>query len=160
MQYLRAADEAGLSRIISIQNPYNLLNRSFEVALTDVACREKVGLLAYSPLAFGVLSGKYLHNKQPEQSRLSLFDHYTRYSNPYGKLATEAYIRVAEKYELNPAQMALAFIRQQQFVSATIIGATTMHQLAENIASCEVKLSSECMADIESVFQQYPNPCP
>ncbi|NWF35969.1 NADP(H)-dependent aldo-keto reductase [Mariprofundus sp. KV] len=160
MQYLRCAELMGLSRIVSIQNPYNLLNRSFEVGLAEIACREEVGLLAYSPLAFGVLSGKYLNNDPPTTGRLSMFGHYTRYSNLYGKLATAAYVEVARKHDLNPAQMALAFIRQQPFVSSTIIGATTMAQLIDNIASHEVTLSDECCADIESVFRQYPNPCP
>ena len=160
MQYLRAAEQAGLSRIVSIQNPYSLLNRSFEIGLAEIACREKVGLLAYSPLAFGVLSGKYLNDKAPKNGRLSLFNHYSRYSNNFGKLATEAYVNVANKHGLKPAQMALAFIRNQSFVTSTIIGATTMQQLKENIGSCEVKLSDACITDIEAVFQQYPNPCP
>ncbi|NWF38181.1 NADP(H)-dependent aldo-keto reductase [Mariprofundus sp. NF] len=160
MQYLRCAELMGLSRIVSIQNPYNLLNRSFEIGLAEISCREKVGLLAYSPLAFGVLSGKYLNDESPKEGRLSMFGHYTRYSNLYGKLATAAYVEVARKHGLNPAQMALAFIRQQPFVSSTIIGATTMAQLIDNIASHEVILSDECCADIETVFQQYPNPCP
>jgi len=160
MQYLRCAESMGLSHIVTIQNPYNLLNRSFEIGLAEIACREKVGLLAYSPLAFGVLSGKYLNDSHPTQGRLSMFGHYTRYSNHFGKLATAAYVEVAKKHNLTPAQMALAFIRQQPFVSATIIGATTMQQLSENIESHEVTLSDECIADIDSVFLQYPNPCP
>ena len=160
MQYLRCAEMLGLSRIVSIQNPYNLLNRSFEIGLAEIACREAVGLLAYSPLAFGVLSGKYLNHATPEKGRLSMFPHYTRYSNRAGTLATAAYVEVARKHGLTPAQMALAFIQQQSFVSATIIGATTMSQLAENIASCEVILSDACCSDIDEVFQQYPNPCP
>ena len=160
MQYLHCAEMMGLSRIVSIQNPYNLLNRSFEIGLAEIACREKTGLLAYSPLAFGTLSGKYLDGMRPEGCRLTLFEHYTRYSAPAAGKATAAYLEVAEKHGLDPSQMALAFIRQQPFVSATIIGATTMQQLSDNIASCEVNLPDECIADIEAVFQRYPNPCP
>lgn len=160
MQMLTAAESMGLSRIVSIQNPYNLLNRSFEVGLAEIACREKVGLLAYSPLAFGVLSGKYLHGNRPDKSRLTLFEHYTRYSSPLAEQATQAYVELAHQYALSPSQMALAFIRKQPFVSTTIIGATNMKQLAENISSTEVALPDECMAEIEALFVQFPNPCP
>jgi len=159
-QHLHLAETKGLLRIASIQNPYNLLNRSFEIGLAEIACREHIGLLAYSPLAFGVLSGKYLHNRQPAGARLTLFKHYTRYSSPEARQATMAYIRVAKKYGLDPAQMALAFIRLQPFVGATIIGATTMQQLANNISSRETVLSDTCIADIERIQCQHPNPCP
>ncbi|ATX82619.1 putative oxidoreductase [Mariprofundus ferrinatatus] len=160
MQFLQCAKTMGLERIVSIQNPYSLLNRSFEIGLAEIACREKVGLLAYSPLAFGALSGKYLNGKRPQGCRLTLFEHYTRYSGPIAEKAVAAYVEVAIKHGLDPAQMALAFIRQQPFVSATIIGATCMQQLSDNIASSEVTLTDECIADIEAVFQRYSNPCP
>jgi len=159
-QYLQLAETKGLPRIASIQNPYNLLNRSFEIGLAEISCREEVGLLAYSPLAFGVLSGKYLGGNLPDGARLSLFDHYTRYSNPEAEQATQAYIDVAMQYDLDPSQMALAFIRQQSFVCATIIGATTMQQLADNISSQEILLSDACLADLERIHRQHPNPCP
>jgi len=160
MQYLQLAKSNGLPSIASIQNPYNLLNRSFEIGLAEIACREQLSLLAYSPLAFGTLSGKYLNGKKPATGRLSLFEHYTRYSNSRGLLATRAYIEVADKYGLNPAQMALAFIRQQPFVCATIIGATSLQQLADNIASHSIKLPESCIAEIEAVHSSNPNPCP
>ena len=160
MQHLNLAAQHGLPRISSIQNPYNLLNRSFEIGLAEIACREQVGLLAYSPLAFGVLSGKYLHGRYPAGSRLSLFKQYSRYSNSQAKQAVAAYTAVASKHGLDPASMALAFIRRQTFVCSTIIGATNMQQLADNIASHTLCLSDECMADIEAVHQQFPNPCP
>ncbi|GAV20885.1 general stress protein 69 [Mariprofundus micogutta] len=160
MQYLNLAQSSDLPRIASIQNPYNLLNRSYEIGLAEVSCREQVGLLAYSPLAFGTLSGKYLNGEKPENGRLTLFEQYSRYSGERGVAATAAYIDIARKYGINPAQMALAFIRQQPFVTATIIGATNMQQLAENITSLEVELSHDCISDIENVHSGNPNPCP
>ncbi|MDX8406535.1 MAG: NADP(H)-dependent aldo-keto reductase [Mariprofundus sp.] len=148
MQYLHLADSKGLPRIASIQNPYSLLNRSFEVGLAEVSCREQVGLLAYSPLAFGVLSGKYLQGRQPAGARLTLFEHYTRYSGAVATQAAAAYVAVAERYGLDPARMALAFIRQQPFVTSTIIGATSMQQLADNIASHALQLDTQCLQDL------------
>ena len=160
MRYLQLAEIRGWSRIVSIQNPYNLLNRSFEVGLAEIACREQVGLLAYSPLAFGVLSGKYLGGQRPADSRLTLFESYTRYSNSQGVAATQAYVELALKHELNPAQMALAFINSRPFVTSNIIGATSMAQLKENIASVELTLSQEILDDIEAIHRQYTYPCP
>jgi len=160
MQYLHLAEIQAMPPVVSIQNPYNLLNRSFEIGLAEIACREQVGLLAYSPLAFGVLSGKYLDGNRPSGARLTRFEHYTRYSGPVAEEATRAYINVAKKHHLNPAQMALAFIRRQPFVCATIIGATTMQQLADNIASVHIDLSDACLNDIEQIQRRYPNPCP
>jgi len=160
MQHLHLSERRDLPRIASIQNPYNLLNRSFEVGLAEISCREQVGLLAYSPLAFGVLSGKYLHGNKPANARITLFEHYTRYSNAEADRANAAYIEVAAKYGLDPAQMALAFIRQQPFVTSTIIGATNMEQLASNIASHTITLSDTCIEEIESIHHMQPNPCP
>ncbi len=160
LQHLRLSETKGLPRIDSIQNPYNLLNRSYEIGLAEISCREKVGLLAYSPLAFGVLSGKYMNGNRPADARITLFEHYTRYSNAEADRATAAYIDIANKYGLDPAQMALAFIRQQPFVSSTIIGATNMQQLASNIASHAVTLSEACLLEIESIHRMQPNPCP
>jgi len=159
-QHIHLAESLALPRIVSIQNPYNLLNRSFEIGLAEIACREHIGLLAYSPLAFGVLSGKYLDGNQPVGTRLTLFEHYTRYSNPEAEQATRGYISVAKKYGLDPAQMALAFIRRQPFVCSTIIGATNMQQLAANISSRNTILSDACLADIEHIHHSHPNPCP
>ncbi len=159
-QHIHLAASQALPRIDSIQNPYNLLNRSFEIGLAEIACREHIGLLAYSPLAFGVLSGKYLDGNQPAGARLTLFEHYTRYSNPEALQATRAYIRIAERHGLDPAQMALAFIRRQPFVCATIIGVTSMQQLVSNISSRDITLSDACLADIEHIHHRHPNPCP
>jgi aryl-alcohol dehydrogenase-like predicted oxidoreductase len=160
MQHLHVSDTLSLPRIASIQNPYSLLNRSFEVGLAEIACREDVGLLAYSPLAFGVLSGKYLCGQHPEKGRLSLFPDYTRYSSPEADAATAAYVKLAHKHGLQPAQMALAFILQQAFVTSCIIGATSMAQLKENIAARDIALSDEVFAGIEAIQQQHPDPCP
>ena len=160
MQHLQLAEQHALPRIAAIQNPYNLLNRSFEIGLAEISCREQVGLLAYSPLAFGVLAGKYLHDNRPAGARLTLFEHYTRYSNPEADKATQGYIDIACKYQIDPAQMALAFIRQQPFVCSTIIGATNMQQLASNIASHEITLTDACMVELEAIHRSQPNPCP
>jgi len=160
MQHLQLSDNLGLPRIASIQNPYNLLNRSFEIGLAEISCREQLGLLAYSPLAFGVLSGKYLHGQRPPDGRVTLFEHYCRYTNSEAELATAAYVAIADKHGFDPAQMALAFIRQQAFVTSTIIGATSMAQLISNIASHELTLSEACLHDLEQAHKAHPNPCP
>jgi len=160
MQHLHASDTLNLPRIASIQNPYSLLNRSFEVGLAEIACREDVGLLAYSPLAFGVLSGKYLCGQHPGASRLSLFPDYTRYSGPEADAATSAYVRLAHEHDLQPAQMALAFILRQTFMTSCIIGATNMQQLKQNLAAKDVSLSDDVIDGIEVIQQQHLNPCP
>tara|TARA_Y100001936_G_scaffold240400_1_gene274817 strand:+ start:38270 stop:39310 length:1041 start_codon:yes stop_codon:yes gene_type:complete len=160
MQYLKASEKAKLSRIIAIQNPYSLLNRSFEIGLAECAHRESVNLMAYSPLGFGVLSGKYLNQARPVGARRTLFKRYDRYSNKIGNLATKAYVRLATEAGLDPAQMALAYVNSRLFVASTIIGATNMAQLKINIDSVDIKLSREVLAAIEVIHKQYPNPCP
>ena len=159
-EYLRLSERAGLPRIDSIQNPYNLLNRSFEVGLAEFACREQVGLLAYSPLAFGMLAGKYLDGQRPEGARLTLFERFQRYNNAQGFAATADYVQVARDHGLDPAQMALAYVTSRQFVTSNIIGATSMAQLKSNIDSESLVLSDPVLADIEAVHQRQPNPCP
>ncbi len=160
MQHLSLSDHKALPRIAAIQNPYSLLNRSFEIGLAEMSCREQLGLLAYSPLAFGVLSGKYLNGNKPAHGRITLFENYTRYSNPQADAATAAYVAIAHKQGLDPAQMALAFIRQQPFVCSTIIGATTTQQLNSNIASHAITLSEDCLNELEQIQKKHPNPCP
>ena len=160
MSFLHLAEIHNLPRIVSIQNPYNLLNRSYEVGLAEVSHRENVGLLAYSPMAFGALSGKYLHDQHPEQGRLTLFERFTRYSNPLGICAIEDYVDIANRHQLSAAQMSLAFVNSRPFLTSTIIGATTMEQLKENIESIDVALSDEVLHEIEAVHTRYPNPCP
>jgi aryl-alcohol dehydrogenase-like predicted oxidoreductase len=160
MRHLALAESLSLPRIASIQNPYSLLNRTFEIGLAEIACREDVGLLAYSPLAFGVLAGKYLNGERPKGARLTLFENYTRYSGLEADQATEAYAQLAREHGLDMAQMSLAFILQQPFISSCIIGATSMQQLEMNIASNEVSLSSEVLAGIDAIHARCPNPCP
>jgi len=159
MEYLRLAEAQGLPRIASIQNPYSLLNRSFEVGLAEIAHRENVGLLAYSPLGFGTLTGKYI-DQCPAESRLTLFPAFARYTNPAGREATRAYVDLAREHGLSPAQMALAFINSRAFITSNIIGATTLEQLDENLGSVDTKLNNELMQAIENIHQKYSNPCP
>jgi aryl-alcohol dehydrogenase-like predicted oxidoreductase len=160
MEYLRLASERGLAKVVSIQNVYNLLSRQFETGLAEMAIREQVGLLAYSPMAFGVLSGKYLNGQMPAGSRLELFQRFARYGSPQSEAATHAYKAIADKHEITLAQMSLAFVCQQPFVTSNLIGATTMEQLAENIAAVDLQLSKELMKEIEAVHNQYPDPAP
>ena len=161
MTFLKLAEQHNLPRIVSIQNPYNLLNRSYEVGLAEVGHRENVGLLAYSPLAFGVLSGKYLNNARPETARISLFPRFDRYiKNASGVKATQAYVNLAQQHGLDPAQMALAYVNTRPFLHSNIIGATTMAQLKDNIASIDLTLSEAVLEGIEAIHQQYSNPCP
>jgi len=160
MKFLELAERHGLPRVVSVQNPYNLLNRSYEVGLAEVSDREQVSLLPYSPLAFGVLSGKYLGGEQPANARLTLFDRFTRYTKDHGVRATEAYVNLAREHGLDPAQMAIAWVTAQPFVTSNIIGATTMEQLAANIDSAEVTLTDELLEGIEAIHAEAPNPCP
>ncbi len=159
-QYLSCAEKKGLPQVASIQNPYNLLNRSFEVGLAEFSHRQQVGLLAYSPLAFGVLSGKYIGGQKPKRARLTLFKNYSRYSNPQALAATEAYIDLAKKHQLDPSQMALAYINSRFFVTSNIIGATNLDQLKTNINSVHVKLSDEVLEGIEAIHKKYTYPSP
>lgn len=159
-QFLRAAEQHGLERIVTIQNPYNLLNRSFEINLAEFAHREQVGLLAYSPLAFGMLSGKYLHGARPAGGRLTLFERFSRYTNPQAEGATAQYVALARQHGLNPAQMALAYVNSRPFLTSNIIGATTLEQLRSNIDSAQLQLSEEVLAGIEAIHRKQPNPAP
>jgi aryl-alcohol dehydrogenase-like predicted oxidoreductase len=160
MQFLQLADQHSLPRCVSVQNPYSLLNRTYEIGLAEISCREHCGLLAYSPLGFGVLSGKYLENRKPDGARLTLYPDYTRYSNPQAVSATEHYASLARQHDLDPAQMALAYANSRPFLTSTIIGATSMEQLKSNIASIDLTLSDEILASIEDIHQQIPNPSP
>ncbi|NNN45952.1 MULTISPECIES: NADP(H)-dependent aldo-keto reductase [Vibrio] len=160
MTYLRLAEKHELPRMVSIQNPYNLLNRSFEIGLSEISHFEGVKLLAYSPMAFGVLSGKYLHNARPRGARCTLFERFQRYFTPQGIEATQAYVNLAQEFGLNPAQMALAFVNQQPFVASNIIGATQLSQLESNIDSVEITLGDELLSEITKIATRYSNPCP
>lgn len=160
MKFLHLAESMGLEKIVSVQNPYNLLNRSYEVGLSEIAHYEKIGLLAYSPLAFGYLTGKFRHGARPANARITLFSKFSRYSNPQSEWATEQYALLAEKHGLSLAQMSLAFIKQQFFVTSTIIGATNLDQLKENIDAFDLVLSEEVLQGIEDIHRQQPNPAP
>jgi aryl-alcohol dehydrogenase-like predicted oxidoreductase len=160
MRFLALAEQHGLPRMASIQNPYSLLNRTFEIGLAEVAIREHCGLLAYSPLAFGVLSGKYLEGRRPEGARLTLFERFNRYSNPESEHATAEYVALAQRHGLDPAQMALAWVTSRPFTTSNIIGATRLDQLTSNLASIELTLSDEILAEIETIHTRQPNPAP
>jgi len=161
MQYLRLAEKHDLPRIVSIQNPYNLLNRSFEIGMSEISQRENVPLLPYSPLAFGALTGKYEHDQWPEGARLTIHKRFARYnSTPMALEATQAYVDLAREFGLSPAQMALAFVNSRQFVASNIIGATNLHQLKENIDSHKVILSDEIATRLDELANLYRFPCP
>ena len=160
MKFLQLAESQGLPRAVSIQNPYNLLNRSFEVGLAEVAIREECGLLAYSPMAFGMLSGKFENGARPANARLTLFSRFTRYANPQSVAACSRYVALAREHGLDPAQMALAFVTAQPFVTSNIIGATSLEQLDSNLASANLTLSAEVLAGIEAIHKEQPNPAP
>jgi len=159
-EYLRLAEQRHWPRVASVQNPYSLLNRSYEVGLAEFHHREQVGLMAYSPLGFGVLSGKYLHGALPAGSRLALYKDYDRYINREGKLATSDYVELARQHGLSATQMALAWVNSRPFVTSNIIGATTLQQLEENIGSVEVELDEAILNGINAIHIAHPNPCP
>ena len=160
MRYLEESKTNHLPRIITIQNAYSLLNRVFEGDMAEIAIREQIGLLAYSPMAFGVLSGKYLKGTASDNSRLNLFPRYSRYSSGQSTEATNRYLKIAEDHNLQPSQMALAFVNNRPFVTSTIIGATSMEQLKKNIDSIHILLNKEILEAIEEVHREIPNPAP
>jgi aryl-alcohol dehydrogenase-like predicted oxidoreductase len=159
-EYLRVSTQENFPRIVSIQNPYNLLNRSFEIGLSEFTHREDVSFLAYSPLAFGVLSGKYLNGAKPEGARITLFERFSRYNNENGIACTEAYVNLARASGLDPAQMALAFVNSRPFLTSNIIGATDMSQLRSNIESLKLSLPKDVLREIENIHNMQANPCP
>jgi len=160
-KFLAISKLNNLPRMMSVQNPYSLLNRSYEIGLAEVSIREKSGLLAYSPLAFGYLTGKYLNGKLPKNSRMKMFgNQFVRYKTNNGQLAVVKYNQIANKYGLNFAQMSLKFCELQPFMTSVIIGATTMDQLKTDIESVNINLSEEVINEINEVQKIYPNPCP
>ncbi len=160
MRYLEESKHHNLPRVATIQNAYSLLTRTFETDLAEVALRENVGLLAYSPMAFGVLSGKYIKGKADDNARLKLFPRFARYSGKKAEEAAKHYLKIAEGNNMTLAQMSLAFVNQQPFVTSNIIGATNTEQLKENIDSIDVTLSEDVLQQIEEVHQLIPNPAP
>ena len=160
MEFVRLAREYDLPQVVSLQNAYHLMNRVFESGLAEVCHREKISLLPYSPLAFGTLSGKYLADPQAS-GRITLFAGFgQRYAKPNVQPAVAAYADLARQNGLTPAQLALAFVYSRWFVASTIIGATTMAQLEENLAACELKLAPDVLAAIDAIHRRYTNPAP
>ncbi len=160
-KYLEVSKQKKLPRMMSIQNPYSLLNRTYEVGLSEISIRDKIGLLAYSPLASGFLTGKYRNNSLPKNSRIERDgDFWTRYNKPNRNNAIEEYYKIAEKYSLDMAQMSIKFCEIQDFMTSVIIGATTMDQLKTNIESVNVNLSDDVIEEINQIQTIYPNPCP
>ena len=160
-KFLQLSKELKLPRMMSIQNPYNLLNRSYEVGLAEISIRDEIGCLAYSPLASGYLTGKYRDGVLPKGSRIDRDgDFWTRYQKPNMENAVEEYYKIAKKYDLNFTQMALKFCEIQPFMTSVIIGATKMEQLKENIESVNINLNKEIIKDLNEIQKIYPNPCP
>ncbi len=160
-KFLEISKIKNLPKVVSVQNPYNLLNRTYEVGLAEISIREKSGLLAYSPLACGYLSGKYRNNQIPKNSRMDhAYDFWSRYRKPNSDKAINEYFAVSKKYNLDFAQMSLKFVEIQPFVTSVIIGATTLEQLKINIESVNVNLDNEMIEDINNIQKIYPNPCP
>lgn len=160
MRYLEASKTHNLPRMMTIQNAYSLLNRVFEGDMAEVSIRENLGLLAYSPMAFGVLSGKYIKGNVADNARLKLFPRFDRYSNEQATEATKRYLKIAEDNNMTLAQMSLAFVNQQPFLTSNIIGATNLEQLKENINSIHVTLSDAVLEQINEVHSTIPNPAP
>ncbi|WP_452599387.1 aldo/keto reductase [Pontimicrobium sp. MEBiC01747] len=160
MRYLEESKYNKLARPITIQNAYSLLNRVFEGDMAEIAIRENIGLLAYSPMAFGVLSGKYINNTASDNARLKLFPRFARYSSEQATKATKQYLQLAEDNNLSLAQMALAFVNQRPFITSNIIGATSIAQLKENIDSINIELTYNLLEKINTIHQNNPNPAP
>ncbi|MFN8284863.1 MAG: NADP(H)-dependent aldo-keto reductase [Chitinophagales bacterium] len=161
MQYLNTAEKYNLPKVSTIQNPYNLVNRTYEIGLAELGIRENVGLLAYSPLAAGLLSNKYLNGQRPEGARFTLWPNYfTRYAHPNTMKAVEKYAALANDHQLSLVQMSLAYVNTRRFLTANIIGATTMAQLKENIDSIDVVLSEDVLKEIQKIHLEFPNPAP
>jgi aryl-alcohol dehydrogenase-like predicted oxidoreductase len=160
MHYIATAETMGLHGPVTIQSAYSLLNRTFEVGLAEISWREHVPLLAYSPLAYGLLTGKYHNNSDVSRSRLKLFPQLNRYSNEKSYEAAKKYVSLATQFGFRPAQMALAFILSRPYVATCIVGATQMDQLEENIASSDMELPGELLKAIDKIHQDISNPAP
>ncbi len=161
MKYLDASKNHNLPRMVTIQNSYSLIHRAYEIGMSEVSLRENIGLLVYSPLAQGVLSGKYINGQKPEGARGTLFPRFiARYMTDGSLKAVEAYAKIAKKYNITLTELSLAYVNQLPFVTSNIIGATKMDQLKENINTININLSEEALADIEAIHQAMPNPAP
>ncbi len=160
-KFLQIAEKENLPKVVSVQNPYNLVNRAYEVGMSEISIREKAGLLAYSPLAAGYLSGKYRNNQIPKNSRMDLFyNNYPRYHNERTYKAVDEYFTIAKKYKISLTQLSQAFVNSRDFVTSNIIGATTMKQLQENIDSINISLNKNIVDEINLIHEKIPNPAP
>ena len=159
-KYIDLSKSKNLPRMMSIQNPYNLVNRTYEIGMSEISIREKCGLLVYYPLAAGALSGKYRNGQMPKNSRQALFKGWERHLNPLAMKAYDEYFRLAKEYNLSMVQLAQSFVNSRPFVTSNIIGATTMAQLKENIDSIDVELSDEIIDKINAIHNNNPNPSP
>ncbi|MDC3104538.1 aldo/keto reductase [Candidatus Pelagibacter bacterium] len=159
-KYLEISKNKNLPRMMSVQNPYSLVNRTYEVGMSEISIREKCGLLVYYPLAAGALSGKYRNNQMPKNSRMALFKGWERMINPLAMKAYDEYYKLAKEYNLTMVQLAQAFVNSRPFVTSNIIGATTMEQLKENIESIKIELTEEIMDKINLIHNNNPNPSP
>ncbi len=161
LKFLQIAKEENLPKVVSVQNPYNLINRTYEIGMSEISIRENAGLLAYSPLAVGYLTGKYRNKQVPKNSRLDLFYHnYPRYHNERTYEAVDEYFKIAQKHKMTLTQLSLAFVNSRDFLTSNIIGATTMTQLKENIDSMDISLNQNIIEEINSVHENNPNPAP
>ena len=160
-KFLEISNEKKLPRVVSVQNPYSLVNRTYEIGMSEISMRENAGLLAYSPLAAGYLTGKYRNNQMPKNSRMDLFfNNYPRYHNERTYNAVDEYFKLAQKYKISLTQLSQAFVNSRDFVTSNIIGATTMKQLKENIDSIDISLNQEIIDEINSIHDNNPNPAP
>ena len=160
-KFLEISNEKKLPRVVSVQNPYSLVNRTYEIGMSEISMRENAGLLAYSPLAAGYLTGKYRNNQIPKNSRMDLFfNNYPRYHNERAYNAVDEYFKLAQKYKISLTQLSQAFVNSRDFVTSNIIGATTMKQLKENIDSIDISLNQEIIDEINSIHDNNPNPAP
>ena len=147
-------------KLSTVQNPFHLLNRKDEIGMTEILYRENIGYMAYSPLGFGQLTGKYLHDTPPPNTRVTLFPNYNRYHKPNSFTATRKYNEIAKKHDISLTHMALAFVRQQGFVTSTIIGSTSLDQLKENLQSIDITISKDILKEINAVHESIPTPAP
>ena len=159
-RYLEVSKNKGAPRMMSVQNPYNLVNRTYEIGMSEISIREKCGLLVYYPLAAGALSGKYQDGKMPKDSRMALFKGWERHLNPLAMKAYEKYSQVAKNFNLTMVQLAQAFVNSRPFVTSNIIGATTMDQLKENVESINIEFTDEMMDRVNEIHNNNPNPSP
>jgi aryl-alcohol dehydrogenase-like predicted oxidoreductase len=160
MKFLSLSEQFGLTRVSVLQNPYNLLNRTAEIGLTEVVLQEKIAFTAYSPLAFGTLSGKYAGGRRPSHARLTLYPQYTRYSGGRARRAVDAYVALARRFDMSPTHLAIAFAASRPFLASIVVGASTVEQLRDDFAAASERISAELLEEIERVHEDNPNPAP